>query len=127
MRGMDNADAAQELMDAMRIHYNFIRGNQAIGGQTPAEAAGINLNLGENKVESLMGQAAVHVKKTQTEPLVKGLGIRTNKVAIQKESDCVNIKPRVWLDLKARQEINDILRVQGFNWLANGKDSCWIK
>jgi transposase-like protein len=38
MRGMDRAESAQELMDAMRIHYNFIRGNQAIGGQTPAEA-----------------------------------------------------------------------------------------
>jgi transposase-like protein len=59
MRGLDTPEAAQELMDAMRIHYNFIRPNQAIGGQTPAEAAGINLNLGENKVESLMRQAAV--------------------------------------------------------------------
>ena len=43
MRGMDTSEAAQELIDAMRIHYNFIRPNQAIGGQTPAEAAGINL------------------------------------------------------------------------------------
>ncbi len=44
----------QELVDAMRIHYNFIRPHQAIGNQTPAEAAGINLQLGENKVENLM-------------------------------------------------------------------------
>jgi hypothetical protein len=29
--------------------------------------------------------------------------------------------PRWW------REINDILRVQGFNWVANGKDSSWIK
>jgi hypothetical protein len=28
---------------------------------------------------------------------------------------------------KEWREIHDILRVQGFNWLANGKDSCWIK
>ena len=40
MRGLDNPKAAQELVDAMRIHYNFIRPNHAIGGQTPAEAAG---------------------------------------------------------------------------------------
>jgi putative transposase len=53
MRSLDNAEAAQELVDAMRIHYNFIRPNQAIGGQTPAEAAGIDLNLGENKIERL--------------------------------------------------------------------------
>jgi hypothetical protein len=77
----------------MRIHYNFIRVNQAIG-QTPAQAAGINLNLGENKVESLMRQAAVHMKDNQTEPLVKGLGIRINKIAILNEKDCIKLKPR---------------------------------
>jgi hypothetical protein len=32
-----------------------------------------------------------------------------------------------WLDKKDWREIHDILRVQGFNWLANGKDSCGIK
>ena len=54
MRGLDNANAGQELLDAMRIHYNFIRPHQALKGQTPAEVAGINLNLGENRVEDLM-------------------------------------------------------------------------
>ena len=24
-------------------------------------------------------------------------------------------------------EVDDILGVQGFNWLSNGRDSCWIK
>jgi putative transposase len=127
MRGMDNAESAQELVDAMRIHYNFIRPNQAIGGQTPAEAAGINLNLGANKTESLMRQAAIHAKDAQSEPLVKGLGLRINKVQISNEKDCIKIKARTWLDRRDWREINDILRVQGFNWLANGKDSCWIK
>lgn len=59
MRGLDNSKAAQELVDAIRIHYNFIRPHQAIGGQSPAEAAGIDLNLGENKIENLMKQAAI--------------------------------------------------------------------
>jgi hypothetical protein len=125
MRGIDNPEAAQELIDAMRIHYNFIRINQAIN-QTPAEAAGINLNLGENKVESLMRQAAVYAKDIQQEPAVKGLGIRVNKVQIINESDCIRIKPKCWMDKKEWREIHDILRVQGFNWLANGKESCWI-
>lgn len=127
MRGLDNAETAQEVMDAMRIHYNFIRPNQAIGGQTPAEAAGINLNLGENKVESLMRQAAVYGKEVQQEPVVKGLGIRINKVLIVNESDCIKVKPKGWMEKKEWREIHDILRVQGFNWLANGRDSCWIK
>jgi len=110
----------------MRIHYNFIRVNQAID-QTPAEAAGINLNLGGNKVESLMRQAAVYGKEVQQEPIVKGLGIRANKVKIMNESDCIEIKPTGWMEKKDWREINDIVRVHGFNWLANGKDSCWIK
>ena len=127
MRGLDTPEAAQELMDAMRIHYNFIRPNQAIGGQTPAEAAGINLNLGENKVESLMRQAAVYGKEIQQESIVKGLGIRANRVQILNESDCVKVSPRGWMEKKYWREISEILRVQGFNWLANGKDSCWIR
>lgn len=32
-----------------------------------------------------------------------------------------------WLERKDWTEINDILRVQGFNRLSNGKDSCWMK
>jgi hypothetical protein len=38
---------AQELIDAMKIHYNFISRNQALGGQTPAGASGISLNRRE--------------------------------------------------------------------------------
>jgi putative transposase len=75
MRGLDSAESAQELVDAMRIHYNFIRPNQAIGGQTPAEAAGINLKLRKNKVEDLMGQAAIS-QQTKVEPFIFELGVR---------------------------------------------------
>ncbi|HEV8404574.1 MAG TPA: hypothetical protein VGQ13_01580 [Nitrososphaera sp.] len=112
------------------LSSNFIRDSQdttAIGGQTPAEAAGINLNLGENKVESLMRQGAMHQKETKIEPVAKGLGIRINKLIILNEKDCIKLKPKEWLDLKAWREINDILRAQGFSWLGNGKDSCWIR
>lgn len=127
MRGLDNPEAAQELMDAMRIHYNFIRPNQAIGGQTPAEAAGISLSLGDNKVESLMRRAAIHSKDAKSEPAIKGLGIRINKVQILNEKDSIKVVLKGWQDLKVWREIHDILRVQGYSWLSNGKDSCWIK
>jgi hypothetical protein len=108
----------------MRIHYNFIRPNQAIGGQTPAEAAGISLNLGENKVESLMRQAAIHSKEAVSEPVIKGLGIRINKVQILNEKDSIRVLLTGRQDLRVWREIHDILRVQGFNWLSNGKESC---
>ena len=94
MHGMDTAESAQELMDAMRIHYNFIRPNSAIGGQTSAEAAGINLNLKENKTEQLMRQAAVHAKDAVVQPVVKGLGVRIHKLTILNEKDSIKVKQK---------------------------------
>lgn len=53
MRGMDHKESAQKTIDAFRIHYNFIRNHSSIG-KTPAEQAGIKLDLGQNKIESLI-------------------------------------------------------------------------
>lgn len=77
---LDNPEAARELIDAMRLHYNFIHGNQAIGGQTPAVAEGINLNVTGNKTQQIMRQAALQAKDPEKEPVVKGLRIKINKV-----------------------------------------------
>lgn len=41
MRGLDNEDSAQTIVDGMRIYYNFIRPHMALNGKTPAEKAGI--------------------------------------------------------------------------------------
>jgi hypothetical protein len=61
MRGMDHKDSAQKLIDAMRIHYNFIRDHSSIK-KTPAEQAGIKLELGQNKIESLIKMASKNSK-----------------------------------------------------------------
>jgi len=124
MRGLDNAKASQELLDAMRIHYNFIRPHHALKGQTPAEVAGINLNLGENKVEELMRHAAL---KQKLEMFVRTLGIRANKIEVIRDNGSVKIKPKERLDKKNWREINDVLRVHDFKWFGDGKESCWIK
>ena len=47
----------QKLIDAYRIHYNFIREHGSIK-KTPAEQAGIKLELGQNKIESLIKLAS---------------------------------------------------------------------
>jgi len=57
MRGMDHRESAQKLIDAYRIHYNFIRNHGSIG-KTPAEQAGIKLELGKNKIETLIKLAS---------------------------------------------------------------------
>ncbi len=51
--GMDNKNSAQKLIDAYRIYYNFIREHGSIK-KTPAEQAGIKLELGQNKIENLI-------------------------------------------------------------------------
>jgi transposase-like protein len=53
MRGMQSKETAQQVVDAMRIHYNFIRGHQTLK-KTPAEQSGTALGLGGNKIENLM-------------------------------------------------------------------------
>ncbi len=53
MRGMQTKDSAQKIIESMRIHYNFVRIHSSLK-KTPAEQAGIDLQLGENKIKSLM-------------------------------------------------------------------------
>jgi hypothetical protein len=47
----------QKSIDAYRIHYNFIREHDSVR-KTPAEQAGLKLDLGQNKIESLIKLAS---------------------------------------------------------------------
>ena len=51
------AGTAQQIVEAMRINYNLVREHQAVG-KTPAEHAGIRLDLGQNRIERLIRLAA---------------------------------------------------------------------
>ena len=57
MRGLDNEQTAQTIMDGMRIYYNFIRPHMALNGKTPAEMANIDLNLEGNRWMALIKKA----------------------------------------------------------------------
>ena len=62
------------------------------------------------------------------EPFIFELGIRANKVEIlHKEGNGIEIKPKGNLGKKKWREINEILLRNGFEWLACGRGSCWIK
>jgi transposase-like protein len=57
MRGLDTDETAQRMMDAHRIYYNYLRPHQALDGKTPAERAGVDLQLEGNKWEELIKKA----------------------------------------------------------------------
>ncbi len=52
MRGMQTKETGQKIIEAMRIHYNYLREHSTLG-KTPAEASGIKIE-GENKLLTLI-------------------------------------------------------------------------
>jgi hypothetical protein len=42
------------------------------------------------------------------------------------EKDSIKVSPKGWIEKQTWREINDILRINGFSWLPNGRDSCWM-
>ena len=57
MRGMNTRESSQKIIDAMRIHYNFVREHSSLK-RTPAEQAGIRIEPGINRIEGLMKMAS---------------------------------------------------------------------
>ena len=54
MRGMQNRETAKIILGGYLTHYNFFRPHQALGGRTPAQAAGIRFPY-SNWVEVVRG------------------------------------------------------------------------
>jgi hypothetical protein len=57
MRGLHSEKSAAVFNDGFKTYYNFVRQNQALKGLTPAEVAGVDLKLGENKLLGLAKNA----------------------------------------------------------------------
>ncbi|GAG59600.1 unnamed protein product [marine sediment metagenome] len=43
----EGVENAEEMLKGWFVHFNFIRPHQSLNGKTPAEAAGINLNIND--------------------------------------------------------------------------------
>ena len=120
-RGLGNDESAQNFAELLKINHNFVKPHQGLDGKTPAQAANIDLNLGNDKYLDL-------IKLSGTKPnFVNNLGKRIKKVTIINEGDSIKVTPTGWIDKKVWREINDILRLHEFSWLSSGKDSCWLK
>jgi hypothetical protein len=127
--GMHNGPAFLDYFSRQRIYHNFCRPHTGLpNGITPAQAAGIDLNLGENKIKALIEKSAEAKEQTKRKCNIEvQLGKRIEHVNIVREKDCISIKPKNWIDKSIWREINDILSINGFSWLENGKESEWIK
>lgn len=53
-RGFNSTNTAEKFFDFYRVYYNFIRKHMTLGLITPAQAAKIDLNLGRNRLKSLI-------------------------------------------------------------------------
>lgn len=128
-RGLGNDKSAQIRADALRIYHNFCRPHSSLPDNvTPAEAAGIDLGLEKNKVKDLIIKSAEAKQERKREYNIEfQLGKRLNYVEIKRETDCISVKPESWIPKSIWREINDILFINGFHWLENGRESQWIK
>ena len=93
----------------------------AMDGKTPAQAANIDLGLGDDKYLDLIKQSGTEHN------FANSLGKRIRKVSIVNEGDSTKVVPKCWIEKQIWIEINDILRLHGFSWLSNGKNGCWLR
>ena len=121
-RGLGNDESAQRFADNYMTYHNYIREHTGLDGSTPAQASGIDLDLGHDKIKDLITKS-IESKGN----FVVHLGKRIEKVSIVNEKDSIKITCKGWMERQTWREINDILKLSGFNWLSNGKDSCWLK
>jgi hypothetical protein len=56
--GFGSFESAKCFMDLRRVIHNFVNPHQELNGKTPAEMAGINVNLGRNKLLNLIKYVA---------------------------------------------------------------------
>jgi len=66
-RALDNDASAQIMVDAIKLNYNFARPHMALSGQTPAEAAGLDLQLNGNRWKQLIQQSAIREQATKSD------------------------------------------------------------
>lgn len=68
MRGMDHDETAQIIADGLRINHNFIRPHMALDGKTPAQVAGLDLQLDGIRWKTLIRRATESLKES-SQPL----------------------------------------------------------
>ena len=120
-RGLGNDKSAQDFANMLQMYHNFIKPHMGLNGKTPAEVAGMDTDLGENKLSGLISKSA------DTRPCyVAALGNLVKYVDVINDGDSIRIIPKTWMPKKSWHEIDDILRNQAFSWVSFNKHiGCW--
>jgi len=63
MRAMKKNDSS--IIEGQRIYYNHIRPHGALNGKTPAEAAGIGLQIKGNRWEAMIRKARIRATSSK--------------------------------------------------------------
>jgi len=66
MRALDTDKSAQTYVDGFQVYYNFIKPHMGLDGKTPAEAAGLDLGLIENRWLYLINKAVNNENSLKT-------------------------------------------------------------
>jgi hypothetical protein len=67
MRALDDSESAKNMVDGLRLSYNFMRPHSALKGRTPAEAAGLP-SLGDGNKWKTLIQNSVEAKERKETP-----------------------------------------------------------
>ena len=59
--------------------------------------------------------------------VIRGLAKHRENLVITNERRGMTIRQRAWMKKEDWNDINQVLRSNGFRWISNAKDSCWIK
>lgn len=123
-RGLGNDGSAQNFAEMQRMYHNFLRPHMGLDGMTPAEAAGIDMCLGDDGITDL-----VMLQNGEARPsFIADLGDRIKYVDVINDGSAIQIRPKAWMRKDRWHGIDGVLRPHGFAWVSFGDiGGSWIR
>jgi len=64
MRGLKGEETGKIIVDGLKNYYNFLRPHMGLDGETPSKMAGIDLELGRNRWQSIIKKSITRKRTT---------------------------------------------------------------
>lgn len=124
-RGLGNNASAQEYAEMLCLYHNFIKPHMGLDGKTPAEVAGLDLGLGDDKLMDLIRQSSA-IPASKCRPVVELLGDLIKHIDVINDPDSSKVVPKTMLRKAVWDQIDTVLNPLGFAWMEFGNDKCWF-